>query len=80
MKNQSASLDLVVEAALKLGPRTPEWNNAIAFIRSCYACWVLDYDYDRAVTTLNKLNDEEQRALIVWVLTEDDREEERTEL
>ena len=66
--NGSATLRLVVQAALKLDARTPAWRNAVAFIQSCYACRVRDYDFDQAMAALAQLTDEEQAALISWVL------------
>jgi len=66
--NGSATLRLVVQAALKLDARTPAWRNAVAFIQSCYACRVRDYDFDQAMAALAQLSDEEQAALISWVL------------
>lgn len=66
--NGSAALRLVVQAALKLDARTPAWKNAVAFIQSCYACRVREYDFDQAMAALAQLSDEEQSALIAWVL------------
>jgi hypothetical protein len=66
--NGQATLRLVVQAALKLDARTPAWRNAVAFIQSAYACRVRDYDFDEAMAALAKLTDEEQAALISWVL------------
>ena len=66
--NGQATLRLVVQAALKLDARTPAWRNAVAFIQSCYACRVREYDFDEAMAALAKLSDEEQAALISWVL------------
>jgi hypothetical protein len=78
MNNKSAALDLVVQAALKLGPRTPEWMNVVSFIQSCYACRVRSYDFHAALNSLCRLTDEEQSALIAWVmLAEDARERSR---
>ena len=66
--NGSATLRLVVQAALKLDARTPAWRNTVAFIQSCYTCRVRDYDFDQAMASLALLSDEEQAALIGWVL------------
>jgi hypothetical protein len=66
--NSSGTLRLVVQAALKLDARTPAWRNAVAFIQSCYACRVREYDFDQAMAALAQLSDEEQSALINWVL------------
>jgi hypothetical protein len=68
MSHKTSTLNLVIDAALKLDAKTPEWRNAIAFIRSCYAGRVAEYDLDAAVASLSRLTDEEQHALIVWVL------------
>ena len=58
--NGSATLRLVVQAALKLDARTPAWRNAVAFIQSCYGCRVREYDYDQAMAAIARLSDEEQ--------------------
>jgi hypothetical protein len=68
MESKSTALNLVIEAALKLDARTPEWRNVLAFIESCYCGRVRDYDLDAAVAALTKLSDEEQHALIAWVV------------
>jgi hypothetical protein len=68
MGHSKPTLDLVVEAALKLDKRTPAWSNALAFIQSCYGGRVRDYDLDAALAALARLSDEEQHALIAWVL------------
>jgi hypothetical protein len=78
MERSKPTLNLVVQAALKLDARTPAWRNALAFIQSCYGGRVRDYDYDIAMDALAQLSDEEQHALIVWVLLiEEAREQER---
>lgn len=77
--NGSASLRLVVQAAMKLDARTPAWKNVVAFIQSCYACRVREYDYDAAMAALTQLSDAEQAALISWVLiVEESRENRKT--
>ena len=68
MNSNSSALGLIVQATLKLDPRTPEWRNVVAFIQSCYACRVREYDLDAALASLCKLTDPEQNALIAWVL------------
>jgi hypothetical protein len=78
MERSKPTLNLVVQAALKLDARTPAWRNVLAFIQSCYATRVRDYDFDDAMASLARLTDEEQHALIVWVLLiEEAREKER---
>jgi hypothetical protein len=78
MERSKPTLNLVVQAALKLDARTPAWRNALAFIQSCYGTRVREYDLDAAMAALAQLNDEEQHALIVWVLLiEEAREQER---
>jgi hypothetical protein len=72
MESKSTALNLVIEAALKLDARTPEWRNVIAFIESCYCCRARDYDLDAAVACLTKLTDEEQHALIAWTMLVED--------
>jgi hypothetical protein len=68
MTQNTTTTDLVLQAALKLDAHTPGWQNVLAFIQSCYACRVRDYDLSEAVAALCLLTDEEQHALIAWVL------------
>jgi hypothetical protein len=68
MNRKSSTLNLVIEAALKLDARTPEWRNVTAFIESCYCGRVRTYDLDAAVASLTKLSAQEQHALIAWVM------------
>jgi hypothetical protein len=76
--NGTATLRLVVQAAMKLDARTPAWGNALAFIQSCYGCRVREYDLEQAMAALARLSDEEQAALISWVLlVEDSRQDDR---
>jgi hypothetical protein len=78
MGHSKPTLDLVVQAALKLNNRTPAWHNALAFIQSCYGGRVRDYDLEAALAALARLSDEEQHALIAWVLLlEEGREQAR---
>jgi hypothetical protein len=78
MEPSKPTLNLVVQAALKLDARTPAWRNALAFIQSCYGGRVREYDFDEAMAALAQLSDEEQHALIAWVLLlEEAREQER---
>jgi hypothetical protein len=78
VENSKPTLNLVVQAAMKLDARTPAWRNTLAFIQSCYGGRVRDYDFDEALACLARLSDEEQHALIVWVLLiEEQREKEQ---
>ena len=78
MESNKPTLNLVVQAALKLDARTPAWRNVLAFIQSCYGGRVRDYDFDAAMAGLAQLSDEEQHALIAWVLLlEENREQHR---
>jgi hypothetical protein len=72
MNRKTSTLNLVVEAALKLDARTPEWRNVMGFVESCYCGLVRNYDLDDAVASLNKLTDQEQHALIAWVMLLDE--------
>jgi hypothetical protein len=72
MDRKGTTLNLVIEAALKLDARTPEWRNVLNFIESCYCGRVRDYDLDAAVASLTKLSDEEQHALIAWAMLVDE--------
>jgi hypothetical protein len=69
MESKTKTVNLVIEAGLKLGARTPAWRNVLAFIESCYGGRVRDYDLDAAVASLALLSDEEQHALIAWALS-----------
>jgi hypothetical protein len=68
MNSKSLSLDLVIRAVLKLDPHNGERQNVTAFIKSCYAGKVGDYDFDAALASLGNLTDEEQHALITYVM------------
>jgi hypothetical protein len=68
MGKQVTSLILLIRALLKLNPRTPECRNVIAFVHSCYGGRVCSYDLDAAASSLSGLTPDEQHALIVWCL------------
>jgi hypothetical protein len=68
------TLQLVIDAAQKVDAGTSEWQNLLAFVQSCYAGRVRDYDLDQAVESLGRLSDEEQHALITWALLLDEVE------
>jgi hypothetical protein len=70
MKNKSLLLDLVIGAVLKLDATTGERPNLLGFIESCYCCAVRDYDLAWATASLTKLTEQEQHALIAWVMVE----------
>ena len=72
MERNPTTLNLVIEAALKLDARTAEWQNVLAFVQSCYCGRVRDYDLDSALVSLGKLTDEEQHALIAWTMLVDE--------
>lgn len=59
---------LVLQAALKLDAETDRWANLMAFIQSCYAGRVRRYDFEDALAALAELSDEEQHAIIAWVM------------
>ena len=44
MEQSKPTLNLVVQAALKLDARTPAWRNTLAFIQSCYGTRVREYE------------------------------------
>jgi hypothetical protein len=67
-KRKAIVLDLVIGAMKKLDPRSCEAQNVLAFVQSCYACRVRNYDLDAALRALDKLTPEEQGALIEHVL------------
>jgi hypothetical protein len=77
--NKDTTLNLVLQAAMKLDARTGEWKNAISFIQSCYACRVRDYDLDTALAAMEKLTDEEEHALIAWVIMLEEARERESE-
>jgi hypothetical protein len=72
MRHNSTAVDLLIGAALKLDPRTGERQNVLAFIQSCYCGRVRNYDLGAALASLTHLTDEEQCALITWVVTADE--------
>jgi hypothetical protein len=59
---------LVTRAVMKLGLDSRRWSNLLAFLQSCYAGRVRDYDFDDAVQALDLLSDQEQHAIIAWVM------------
>lgn len=62
------ALDLVIGALAQLNPVTGERENVLAFIESCYGGRVRGYDFGAATASLARLDEDEQRALIEWVL------------
>ena len=72
MRKKSAALDLLIGAVTKLNPATGERENVIAFVQSCYCGWVRTYDLEAALAALAKLSEEEQHALISWVVMTDE--------
>jgi hypothetical protein len=66
MQRTPSTLDLAIQAALKLDGPNGERQNVLSFILSCYGGRVLTYDLDAALASLDKLTDEEERALIGW--------------
>ena len=66
MQRTPTTLDLAIQAALKLDGPNGERLNVLSFIRSCYGGRVLTYDFDAALASLGKLTDEEEHALIAW--------------
>ncbi len=73
---QPQYVNLVIDAAQKLGSNTPEWRNLLGFLESCYTCRVREYDLDAALAALATLTDEVQHALIAWVVLVDDLSDE----
>jgi hypothetical protein len=59
---------LVTRAAMKFGLDSQRWSNLLAFLQSCYAGRVRNYDFDDAVAALDSLSDQEQHAIIAWVM------------
>jgi hypothetical protein len=72
MRENSADLDLLIGAVTKLNAATGERENVVAFIQSCYCGRVRTYDLEAALAALAKLSDEEQCALITWVVRNDE--------
>ncbi len=68
------TLELIIDVAQKLETEPGEWENVLAFIQSCYAGRVRSYDLDQAATSLARLNDSEEHALITWALLLDEAE------
>jgi hypothetical protein len=80
MGKRLSSIDLLISAVLKLDPRSSERRNVFAFIQSCYGGRVLTYDLGTALASLAKLSEDEQHALIVWVLVNEETVGRTTEL
>jgi hypothetical protein len=72
MNAKRSVLDLLIGAVRQLNPRDGERQNVFAFIQSCYCGRVRDYDLDRAVASLSRLTEQEQHALITWMVLQDD--------
>ena len=68
MNSKSTTLDMVIRAVLQLNPHNGERQNVTAFIQSCYAGRVRDYDFDAALASLARLSDEEQHAFIEYTI------------
>jgi hypothetical protein len=69
---KSNVLDLLIGAVVKLDAASGERENVLAFIQSCYGGRVRSYDLEAASESLTKLTEEEQHALITWVLLNTD--------
>jgi hypothetical protein len=72
MSKKTAALDLLIGAILKVGSTHAERENVIWFVQSCYCGRVLNYDLDAASRCLARLTEEEQHALIVWAITNEE--------
>ena len=72
MRRNTAEVDLLIGAAVKLDNRTGERQNVLAFIESCYCGRVRTYDLGYALASLARLTEEEQAALITWVVRSDE--------
>jgi len=77
MRKNARSLDLVIAGMLKLDHHSGERQNVLAFIQSCYCSRVRDYDLNWAIAALTKLTDEEQNALITWMVINDEIAEQK---
>jgi hypothetical protein len=75
MKRNSSTLDLLIGAMVKLSGAERERQNVLAFVESCYCGHVRDYDLESALNTLAALSEEEQHALIAWIVAGDDAAE-----
>ena len=62
MERRPSMFALVTRAALKIGRDSRRWSNLLAFLQSCYAGRVRDYDFDDAVKALDLLSEQEQHA------------------
>jgi hypothetical protein len=67
-RRKAMVLDQLIGAMEKLDAHTGERENVIAFVQSCYGGRVRRYDFDAALTSLSRLNEEEQHALIEHLL------------
>lgn len=75
MRRKQTTLDLLIGAMLKLGKSQSDRQNVLAFVQSCYCGHVRDYDLEAALRTLAQISEEEQHALIAWVVASDDAAE-----
>lgn len=64
----TTTLGRVLHAAGKLGGDTPAWHNLLAYLQSCYAGHSRPFDFEAACAALARLSEEEQHALIAWVV------------
>jgi hypothetical protein len=77
MRPNKTTLDLLIGAMLKLSNSHTERQNVLAFIQSCYCGRVRSYDLDAALQALARITEEEQHALIAWMVASDDAAERR---
>lgn len=75
MERRPSTFVLVTQAAHKLGQHSRQWSNLLAFLQSCYAGRVRTYDFDAALAAMARLSDEEQHAVIAWVMVVEERGE-----
>jgi len=73
MQGQASTIGLVQRAAMKLHENAERWRNLLAFLRSCYTGRVLNYNFEDALAALRRLTDQEQHALIAWVVFQEER-------
>jgi hypothetical protein len=68
MKRKQSVTELVLQAMSKLETANGERNNVQAFVHVCYGGRKLTCDYAKAQISMAKLTDEEQHALINFIL------------
>jgi hypothetical protein len=74
MNLPATELHDLIRAMVKLDVKSQQWQNVVAFVRSCYACRVMSFDLDAATEALNRLTEREEHVLIASILRHEARD------